>query len=120
VTKMPRSILAFGLFLLLGALGLLTAPAFALAIVGLPDPGPLWPRLLALPMAVIGFFYLQAARNRTTAFLRWTLPARLVGSMFMLALVATRIGPPFLAILAAIDLASALWTWLELRALRGT
>jgi hypothetical protein len=34
------------------------------AIVGLPDAGALWPRLLALPMAVIGFFYLQAARNR--------------------------------------------------------
>jgi len=119
VTKAPRSIVAFALFLLLGASGLVVAPQAVVPIVGLPDAGALWPRLLALPMAVIGFFYLQAARNRITAFFRWTLPARLVGAVFMITLAATSIGPPFLAILAAIDLAAAIWTWLEIRGSRG-
>ena len=119
VTKAPRSIVAFALFLLLGASGLVVAPQAVVLIVGLPDAGVLWPRLLALPMAVISSFYLQAAKDRTTAFFRWTLPARLVGAVFMITLAATRIGPPFLVILATIDLAAALWTWLELRGSRG-
>lgn len=120
MTNAPRSILAFGLFLLLGAFGLMFAPRFVLTFVGLSDPGELWPRLLALPTAVIAFFYIQAARNRTTAFFHWTIPARLAGALFLIALAAFRIGPPFLAVLGAIDLAFALWTWLELRTRRST
>ena len=118
VTNTPRSIVAFALFLLLGASGLIVTPQAVLSIVGLPDAGALWPRLLALPMAVIGYFYLRAARDGITAFFRWTLPARLVGAVFMIILVAAGIAPPFLLILAAIDLSAALWTWLELRGSR--
>ena len=115
MTKPPRSILAFGLFLLVGAAGLVVAPRLVLPILGLDDPGMLWPRLLALPMIVIAFFYIQAAREGAIAFFRWTIPARLAGALFLVALAAFRLGPPFLAILAAIDLAAALWTRLELR-----
>jgi hypothetical protein len=116
MTTPPRSILAFGVFLLIGASGLMIAPRLVLPVIGLADPGILWPRLLALPMIVIAFFYIQAAREGAIAFFRWTIPARSAGALFLVTLAAFRIGPPFLAILAAIDLAAVYWTRIELTA----
>ena len=112
-----RTVLVFGLYLVVVGLGLLVAPNAFLAPLGFPPAADeSWLRVLGVLTLVIAAYYLLAARANLTAFFRWTVFVR--GGVFVVfgALVLLKLAPPPLALLGAVDLAAALWTWFALRA----
>lgn len=112
-----KSVFVFGVYLVVVGIGLLVAPHAFLAPLGFPPVAdPSWLRVLGVLTLVIAAYYLLAARAGLTVFFRWTVFVR--GGVFVVfgALVLLRLAPAPLALLGAVDLAAALWTWSALRA----
>ena len=87
-----------------------------LAIFGRPpEPGP-WLRVVGLVVLVLALYYLAAARTGLTAFFRFTVWGRPFAALILLALTVVQVTPPFVLILAGIDVAAAVWTARALRA----
>ena len=104
------SVICFGGWLLMGGLGLVLVPDFALSLMGIPPPVDPWARLLGMVMLILAYYCIQAARSEMARFFRWSVHARVFGSLFIAALVLMGDGPPVLLMLSAIDIGSAAWT----------
>ena len=63
----------------------------------------------------LSFFYVQAARNELTIFIRWTVWARIAVIIYFAAFVLLVSAPKALLLFGMIDLLSAIWTWLALK-----
>jgi len=74
---------------------------------------------MAAMVFIVGYYYVQAARNRLGSFYRWTLHCRLFFPIFVVVLVASGLVEPMLLLFGAIDLAGAAWTGLTLRGEEG-
>lgn len=117
MSRVARSILAFGIYCVaVGAL-LVAGPNLFLRLVGLPPAPEVFIRVLGVVVLTLGLYYIAAARSEVTAFFRWTVWGRPFAFAAFLALVVLGLAPPVLILFGAIDLAGALWT---ARALRGT
>lgn len=114
-----RSVLAFGVYLEVLGLGLLLVPDPMLALFGQPPSTEPWLRVVGIVVLILGLYYLSAAVSGVSAFYRWTVWGRPLAAAILVVLAATRLAPAFVLILAAVDVAAALWTWLALRAERG-
>ena len=111
-----RSLLIFGLYLVVVGIGFMIAPHQLLSIFSLSAGDDIWIRMVGLLASIIGSYYILAARARLEAFYRWTVPARYFAAAFMgLMFLLGNVGAPIL-LFAAIDAAAATWTWLALRA----
>lgn len=111
-----KSVFAFGLYLIAVGLGLLTAPNTVLGPLGFPPADETWLRVVGVLALVLAYYYLLAARAGLTVFFRWTVAARSAVFVAFLALALGGLAPRPLALLGAVDLAGALWTWVALRA----
>jgi hypothetical protein len=116
MTGAARSILAFGIYLLVLGSGLLLAPDLLLALFRQPPTQEPWLRVVGVVALVLGLYYVRAAREGVTAFYRWTLGGRLLAALILLALLVLQIVPRFVFLLAAVDVAGVIWTWRALRA----
>lgn len=113
------SLLLFGLYLILApGLGFIFFPVQILSLFGLSAGDDVWIRVVGMLASVLGFYYLQVARNGLDRFIPWTVPGRLYATAFMLLLVVLRMTGPGLLLFAAIEAAAATWTWFALRSAR--
>ncbi len=112
-----KSVFVFGLYLVAVGLGLLVAPNAFLAPLGFPSVAdPSWLRVLGVLTLVIAAYYLLTARAGLTVFFRWTVFVRSGVFVVFCVLVLLKLAPAPLALLGAVDLVAALWTWFALRA----
>lgn len=116
MSRAARSVLAFGIYLLVLGAGLLVVPNTLLALFRQPPTQEPWLRVVGLVVLVLGLYYVSAAREQVTAFFRWTLWGRPLAVVVLVALVIAGIAPAFVLILCAIDLMCAAWTFAALRA----
>lgn len=116
MNRAARSILVFGVYVVLLGASLSIAPDFLLGLFGLPAAREIWIRVLGVVVFVLGAYYVQAAREQVTAFFRWTVWGRSVALAAVVALVLGYKAPPVLMLFGAVDAAGALWTALALRA----
>jgi hypothetical protein len=109
------SILVYGLYL--AALGVvyMVIPNVPLRLFGFEPTTEPWIRVMAAMVVIVGYYYVQAARNRLRSFYRWTLHCRAFFPIFTVVLVVAGLVKPMLLLFGAIDLAGALWTGLTLR-----
>jgi hypothetical protein len=116
MTAAAKSVLIFGLYLVVVGVGLLAAPNTLLGPLGFPAAEEAWLRVVGVLALVLSSYYILAARAGLTAFFRWTVAVR--GAVFVafVALAMLGFAPRPLALLGAVDLAGALWTLLALRA----
>jgi hypothetical protein len=110
-----RSLLVFGVYLLLNAAGLILSPNTVLALFGVPGTSEPWIRVLGLVAGVIGYYYIFAARHGLRAFYPATVHGRGIASLVFLGLVVAGLGPWQLLIFGAVDLLAALWTHFALK-----
>lgn len=110
-----RSILVFGTYLNVIALGLLLAPDLLLGPLGFAPTADFWVRVIGVPVLILGTYYVRAARENERAFMRWTCTGRLLPLVGFGGLVAYGVAPPVLLLFAAIDAAGAAWTAWALR-----
>jgi len=110
-----RSMLGFGTYLNLIAIGLLVAPDLLLVPLGFAPAADFWVRVIGVPVLILGTYYVRAARDNTRDFMRWTVTGRLVPLLAFGALVAYGLAPSALMLFAFIDVAGAAWTAWALR-----
>ena len=109
------SILAYGIYLVVLGIPYLLVPNVPLTILGFEPTTEPWIRVMAALVIIVGCYYVQAARNRTRTFYRWTLHCRLFFPLCTLVMVVAGAAQPMLLLFGALDLAGLLWTAAALR-----
>ena len=115
MSNAARSILVYGIYLLILSVVLLLIPNVPLAIFGIPTTNEVWIRVVGAMAVSFGIFYVRAARAEMTDFFRWTIPNRLALVVFFSIFVVAGLAPINLLLLAAPDIPFVLWTILTLR-----
>jgi hypothetical protein len=115
MSKAAQSILVFGIYVLVSGLTLLVSPGLVLGLLNFPTEDEIWVRVLGFVVAVLGYYYIQAARHEVTPFFRWTVQARPLAILFFIVLALLRLAEPILMVFGAVDLLGAVWTGLALR-----
>jgi hypothetical protein len=110
-----KSLIVFGVYLLLNAVGLVFAPNVVLGLFQMPATNEPWIRVLGLVVGVIGYYYIFAARHGLRGFYPATVHGRVVGALVFFVLVVTKLGPWQLLTFGAMDLGAALWTHFALK-----
>jgi len=115
MSKAAKSILVFGIFMVLVGLGLLIMPNVLLTLSGYPTTSEVWIRVVGLVVAILGYYYIVAARNELTSLFKASVRARPGVIVVFIVFVALGWAKPILVLFGAIDLLGAIWTGLALR-----
>jgi hypothetical protein len=115
MSRAAKSLFAFGVYLLVLGLLLLLAPNLLLKVFGVPPTNEVWIRINGMFVLCLSFYYVLAARSELTAFIRWTVWARVAVIFCFSAFVLLASAPKVLLLFGLIDLLSATWTWFSLR-----
>ena len=115
MSKSATSIFVFGIYLLIVGPVLVLAPNFLLSLFAIPETSEVWIRVLGVVAAVLGYYYVQAARNDQVAFFRATIPGRLAVLVCFTAFVVLKMTAPTFVIFGVVDALGALWTALALK-----
>jgi uncharacterized membrane protein len=116
MSKSARSVLIFGLYLVVLGFTLLVVPNFLLGIFFLPSTTEVWIHVVGMLILILGFYYIQAARKELTDFFQWTVTVRVSTILFFTAFVLLGFAGSALILFGVVDLLGALWTGLALRA----
>lgn len=119
MTGSARSVFIFGLYMLGEGALMMLKPDWLLTPFGLPVPTDAWIRVVGWCLAVLGTYYVHAARTERTDFFRISSFVRLAQFGFFGVLVATGLGQPVLLAFSAVEAASGVWTLVALRGSRG-
>jgi hypothetical protein len=111
MTNTARSLLVFGIYVLVTGLTLLLMPNFLLGVFGLPPTEEVWVKVLGIVAICLGLYHVQAARDNNTAYFAMTIWVRLVFALAITALALMTPGYLALVIFGLVDLAGAGWTW---------
>jgi len=110
-----KTLLAFGIYLLvLGSL-LVFVPNLLLAIFGVQSTSEVWIRIVGMLLLILATYDILAAKVGFRQFFVWSVPVRLAVIAFFLTFVLLGLGPPVLLLFGGIDAACAIWTWTALR-----
>lgn len=109
------SIRIFGVYLVLLGLAAMASPNLVLSPFGLPPTSEVWFRVIGVLAAVLGYYYLEAARAGLTSFYRATIAGRSFVFVAFIAFVLLGFVKPVLIVFGTIDLAGAAWTAFCLR-----
>src|SRR6266851_5865431 len=98
MSKAAISIFVFGLYILINAITLITAPNLLLSILGLEPTREPWLRAFGAVIFVLGLYYLQAARQEVTPFFRWTTWGRPLLLLLFIGLVVLKLIPAIMIV----------------------
>ncbi len=115
MSKPAKSVLVFGIYLVVTGLGFLVVPNTLLALFGFATTTEPWIRVVGVVVLVLAYYYIEAARNEVKPFFRWTLYCRPAVLVAFTALVILGLAKPMLILFGVLDLLGALWTGLALR-----
>jgi len=115
MTRPARSLFVFGIYLFGLGLILLLVPNAILRVFGAAPTNEVWIRINGMFLLCLSFYYVQTARKELTAFIRWTVWARLAVIFYFAAFVLLVAAPKALLLFGLIDLLSAMWTWFALK-----
>jgi hypothetical protein len=115
VNRAATSIRIFGIYLVLLGAAVIAAPNFVLQLFGLPPTSEVWLRVVGVLAAILGFYYVQAARHDLVSFFRASVPARIFAFLSFVAFVLCGLVKPTLILFGAVDLCGAAWTFFALK-----
>ena len=115
MSRAANSLFVFGIYLCGSGLVLLLVPNLILQLFGAPPTREVWIRINGMFVLCLSFYYVLAARNGLTIFIRWTVWTRVAVIFYFAAFVLLVSAPKALLLFGLIDLSSAIWTWLALR-----
>jgi hypothetical protein len=110
-----KSLFVFAIYLCGLGLILLLVPNLILQLFGVPPTNEVWIRINGMFLLCLSFYYIQAARNGLTNFIRWTVWTRVAVIFYFTAFVIFVSAPKALLLFGLIDLLAAIWTWLALK-----
>ena len=115
MSNAAKSILVFGIYLVVIGLTFLVVPDIALNLFGFPTTNEPWIRVVGMLLLILAYYYVQAARNEMKSLFRWTVHARSLVIVVFIAFVVLGLAEPMLIMFGVVDLLGALWTGLALR-----
>jgi hypothetical protein len=110
-----KSLFVFGVYLCGLGLLLLLVPNLILRPFGAQATNEVWIRVVGMLALCLSFYYVQAARNELTTFIRWTVWTRAAVIIYFAAFVLLLSAPKALLLFGLIDLSAAVWTLLALK-----
>jgi hypothetical protein len=113
--RATRSIVVFGVYLLITSAVSVFVPRAVLALIGISPEADVILRMLGIALGVMGLFYLAAARGQVVPFFQWTVWGRFVVATGQVVLVALGLAPPAYLAVSTIDALGAVWTWARCR-----
>jgi hypothetical protein len=116
MSKVARSLVVFGWYLVgLGAL-LVLAPNQLLSVFGLPPTDEVWIRVVGVLVLIIAYYNIRLGRAEFLPHARLTVHARTAVLVFFVIFVLAGLVKPVVVLVGAVDFAGALWTAAALRA----
>ena len=115
MSNAAKSILVFGIYLVVIGLTFMVVPNIALDLFGFPATNGPWIRVMGMLLLILAYYYIQAARNELTLLFQWTVHARSLVVVVFIVLVALDLAKPMLILFGVVDLLAAIWTGLALR-----
>lgn len=97
------------------ALQLIFVPNMLLEIFGFEPTSEIWIRILGITLLSFALVYYGIIQSRDENMLRISIYSRLVVVVGFILLVASGLADTPLILFAGIDLATAIWTWFELK-----
>lgn len=116
MNKSSVSVLVFGIYLIGMGAGFVFMPNVLLSTLGMPPTNEIWSRVVGVLALLLAFYYIQAARTETKAFMQWTVFGRIFVFVAFVAFVLAGMVGPVMILLGSVDLLGALWTGSALRA----
>lgn len=117
MSRAAISVFGWGIYMLFVGAIFLVAPNTFMPLMGFAPSNEVWIRVLAILAAVLGYFYVQAARHELMLLFRWKVQGHIFGIVCMVALVLLELAPPALLMFAATDLIGAVWTALAIHSM---
>jgi hypothetical protein len=115
VNKARVSILVFGIYTAILGLTMLVFPNQLLSLFAYPTTTEVWIRILGFVAAVLGYYYVVAARYELTPLFWASVYVRPLLIVCFAGLVLLGLAEPILVLFGAIDLLGAIWTAWALR-----
>lgn len=115
MSKGAFSVFVFGIYLMAGGIGFLFIPNFCLSLLGMQTTQEVWIHIMGWCMFFLGLYYVVAARNELTPFIRWTTYTRPNLIIFLAVLVMLGMVEPIIILFGVIELAGAIWTLMALK-----
>jgi hypothetical protein len=119
VSNAAKSVLVFGIYLVVIGLGFLVVPNVPLALFGFPATKEPWIRVVGMLVLILAYYYIQAARSEMQPFFQWTVHARPFVLVCFVVFVVLGLAQPALILFGVVDLLGAIWTGLALRGSRA-
>jgi hypothetical protein len=116
MSRGAKSLLVFGVYLLILGPTLAIAPNFVARVVGVPQTTEPWLRLVGVLVANIGIYYVVAARQDLAPVIAASVPVRFALPVWLLLFVLLAGADPAVMIFGGADIAGAVWTVLAIRA----
>jgi hypothetical protein len=107
-----KSILVFGIYLVITGMTLLFEPNILLKILGIHETQEIWIRIAGCLTINIGVFNILAAYSGVKIFYRWMYIARGLFIASILSFVILKQAPYIFILFAAADLLGMAWTYL--------
>jgi hypothetical protein len=115
MSKAARSMMVFGVYLVVIGLGFLVVPNMPLGLFGLADTSEPYIRIVGMLLLILAYYYIRAARAELTPLFLWSVHARATVILFFIAFAILDLAEPVLILFGVVDLAAAVWTYLALR-----
>ena len=115
MSRASKSILVFGIYLMVLGAALVIAPNLLLKLFGVPPTTEVWIRVLGMVAGLLGCYYVLVGRERLTSFMRLSVYLRALPILFFMGFVMAGLVKPIVILFGAIDLAGAAWTDQALR-----
>ena len=110
-----KSLFAFGIYAVAAGAGLALMPNVVLATLTFPAAADGWIRVVGVLAVFVGIYHMVAARNELRPYIAASVWVRIAFALALATLVVASLMPAPLLILAAVDVAGAIWTALALR-----
>lgn len=113
--KKSLSLTAQAVYILITALQLIFVPNILLGIFGFEHTSEIWIKVLGIVLLSLAMVYYAIIKSGDSNILKMTIYSRLLAVLCFILLVATGQAATPLILFAGIDLATAIWTWFELK-----
>ncbi len=115
MTAAAKSVYYFGFYLYVVGLTLIFIPNIFLNTLKVPETNEVWIRVVGVLAFCIGYYYHRAGAGNMRAFLKHTIPTRVLVFIAFTSFALLKYVSPIIIGIGAIDLAGAIWTWTALK-----
>lgn len=114
-TKRYLSLIVQAVYVSITALQLIFVPNMLLAMFGFPPTSEIWIKVLGVVLIALATVYYGIIKFGNAEVVKYTIWGRIFVGIGFVILVITGQTLPALILFAGIDIATAIWTWFELK-----